>query len=415
MEKNFWLYTTGMAISFIGSGVQDIALPLFILDMTGSGAAMGTFMIITVVPRLLLYPVAGVMGDRVNRKWIMVSMDFGRGIVILVLAALAARALLSLYVLFFFQFGVSLMSTLFGPATIAMLPDIVNEEDLMRANSITESVSSFSYIVGPVLGGVIYGLGGVTLAFLVNSVSFLGSGMAELFIEYSQKTKKFEKITEVITDLREGITFIKIHKGLLILLVTGLVINVLVGPVLMVLIPYVLRVIIQFSPEQYGMLQTAFMVGALLGNVIIGSVLAKAKVEPLLTKGFIVQVTVMGVFVVLIFPHIIESLGYASWILFSAIFCTFIFLGASSAFVNTPINVGFQKLAPTEYRARVFSVSGVIIQGVVPLGYGIMGILLDIFPAHLIAAAMVILEFIVVFLFIFKYVKVVSSEFEQQS
>jgi MFS family permease len=413
MKKNFWLYTTGMVISFIGSGVQDIALPLFILDLTGSGTVMGTFMIVTVVPRLLLYPVAGVIGDRVNRKWIMVLMDFGRGIVIIILAALAARTLLSIPVLFAAQIAVSLMSTLFGPATIAMLPDIVKEEDLMRANSITESVSSFSYIIGPILGGVIYGLGGITLAFIVNGVSFFGSGAAELFIKYSQKTKKFEKVTDVITDLKEGITFIKIHKGLLILLVTGLAINVLVGPVLMVLIPYVLRVIIKFSSEQYGILQTAFMAGALLGNIIIGSVLAKTKVEPLLTRGFIAQVLVMGVFVVLISPHVIESLQYASWILFSAIFCTFICLGTASAFVNTPINVGFQKLAPTEYRARVFSVSGVIIQGVVPIGYGVMGILLDIFPVHLIAATMVALEFIVVFLFIFKYVKVVSSEFEQ--
>ena len=413
MKKNFWLYTTGMVISFIGSGVQDIALPLFILDLTGSGTVMGTFMIVTVVPRLLLYPVAGVIGDRVNRKWIMVFMDFGRGIVIVVLAALAARTLLSISVLFAAQIAVSLMSTLFGPATIAMLPDIVKEEDLMRANSITESVSSFSYIVGPILGGVIYGLGGITLAFLVNGVSFFGSGVAELFIEYHQKTKQFEKVTEVITDLKEGVTFIKIHKGLLLLLVTGLAINVLVGPVLMVLIPYVLRVIIKFSSEQYGMLQTAFMGGALLGNIIIGSVLAKTRVEPLLTRGFIVQVLVMGVFVVFISPHAIESLGYASWVLFFAIFCTFIFLGMSSALVNTPINVGLQKLAPTEYRARVFSVSGVIIQGVVPIGYGIMGILLDVFPAHLIAATMVIFEFIVVLLFIFKYVKVVSSEFEQ--
>lgn len=413
MKKNFWLYTTGMVISFIGSGVQDIALPLFILDVTGSGTVMGTFMIVTVVPRLLLYPVAGVIGDRVNRKWIMVLMDFGRGIVIIILAALAARTLLSIPVLFAAQIAVSLMSTLFGPATIAMLPDIVKEEDLMRANSITESVSNFSYIVGPILGGVIYGLGGITLAFIVNGVSFFGSGVAELFIEYSQKTKKFEKVTEVITDLKEGVTFIRVHKGLLLLLVTGLAINVLVGPVLMVLIPYVLRVIIKFSSEQYGILQTAFMAGALLGNIIIGSVLAKTKVEPLLTRGFIAQVLVMGVFVVLISPHVIESLQYASWILFSAIFCTFICLGTASAFVNTPINVGFQKLAPTEYRARVFSVSGVIIQGVVPIGYGVMGILLDIFPVHLIAATMVALEFIVVFLFIFKYVKVVSSEFEQ--
>lgn len=413
-ERNFWLYTTGMFISFMGSSVQDIALPLFILDLTGSGTAMGTFMIISTVPRLILYPVAGVVGDRVNRKWIMVSMDFGRGFIILLLALLAARNVLTIPALFTVQFVVSIMNALFGPATIAMLPDIVKEEDLMRANSITEIVTSFSYIAGPILGGIIYGLGGVQAAFLVNSISFLGSGAAELFIEYHQKTKKLEKVKEVVTDLREGIQFIRTHTGLLTLLAVGLAINFLVGPVLMVLIPYVLRVIIQFSSEQYGMLQTAFMGGVLIGNLIISTVLARTKIEKMLTRGFITQVVVLFVFVVLIFPESIETFGYAGWALFFAIFCTFIFMGMSSAFVNTPINVGIQKLAPTEYRARVFSVSGVIIQAIVPIGYGIMGILLDVVPAHVIAFTMVLLELLVVVLFIFKYVRVVSREFDRE-
>jgi len=167
-RKNFWLYTTGLFISFIGSGVQDIALPLFILDVTGSGTAMGTFMIISTIPRFILYPLAGVVGDRVNRKQIMVWMDFGRGSIILLLAVLAARNVLTIPILFAAQFFVSIMNALFGPATLAMLPDIVKGEDLMRANSIVEAVSNFSYIVGPVLGGVIYGLGGIRVAFLVN-------------------------------------------------------------------------------------------------------------------------------------------------------------------------------------------------------------------------------------------------------
>lgn len=71
-NRNFWLFAMGRFVSLVGSGVQDGALPLFILDLTGSGTIMGTFMIISMLPRLLLYPIAGVLGDRINRKWIMV-------------------------------------------------------------------------------------------------------------------------------------------------------------------------------------------------------------------------------------------------------------------------------------------------------------------------------------------------------
>ncbi len=414
-EKNFWLYTAGMLISFTGSGVQDIALPLFILDVTGSGTAMGTFMIIAAVPRLILYPVAGVVGDRVNRKQIMVSMDFGRGVLVLILALLATRSILTIPLLFAAQFFMSIMNALFSPATIAMLPDIVKEEDLMRANSITEVVTSFSYIAGPILGGIIYGIGGVRAAFLINGISFLGSGFSELFIVYYQKTRKLEKVTDVLTDLREGVSFVMNQRGLLILLAVGLSINFLVGPLLVVLVPYVLRVIIRFSSEQYGVLQTAFMAGVLIGNLIIGGILARAKIEKMLKRGFIVHTGIMVVFTALIFPELMEGLGYASWAMFSAIFCTFIFMGVSSAFVNTPINVGLQRLAPTEFRARVFSVSGVIIQAVVPLGYGITGFLLDMAPVQYVALVMVSCELAVVLLFIFKYIKEVSAEFELKS
>lgn len=410
--KNFWLYTTGLFISFIGSGVQDIALPLFILDVTGSGVAMGTFMIISTIPRFILYPLAGVVGDRVNRKQIMVWMDFGRGSIILFLAVLAARNVLTIPILFAAQFLVSIMNALFGPATLAMLPDIVKEEDLMRANSIVEAVSNFSYIVGPVLGGVLYGLGGIRVAFLVNGFSFLGSGVSELFITYHQKTKKFEKVQEVIEDLRGGITFIRTHRGLSTLLVFGLVINFLSGPVFVVLIPYVLRVVIKFSAEQYGMLQTSFVAGILIGNIIIGAVLAKSKVQPMVTRGFIVETGLKFVFVALIFPKFVETLGYASWAMFCVLFSVFILMGIFNAFVNTPIDVGFQKLTPTEVRARVFSVSGIISQGVVPIGYGIMGIALDRFPAHRVALAVTVVLLFVVLLYISKYLKEVCREFE---
>jgi len=413
-QRNFWLYAVGRLVSLIGTGVQDIAIPLFILDLTGSGTVMGTFMIITMAPRLILYPVAGVVGDRVNRKLIMVWTDFGRGAVILLLAFLAAQNYITISVLFVAQFVVSLMNALFGPATMAMLPDIVEEEDLTRANSIIGSINSLSMIVGPALGGIIYAVGGIKVAFLINGISFVGSGVSEFFIKYEQKTKKFEKVREVITDLREGLSFVKAHRGILTLLVFALMLNFLANPLFAVLVPYVMRVIIQFSAEQFGMLQTSFVTGILIGNIIIGTLLAKSKVEKLLNRGLLFETALIFVFVALIFPQVIEGLGYASWTLFFAIFCTFALMGMFNAFINTPIAVEFQKLVPTEFRARVFSVMEVITQGVVPIGLGIVGFLLDVAPAHVIALTLMVVELFVVLLFIFKYSKEVFKDFNNE-
>lgn len=413
--RNFWLYAAGRLVSLIGSGVQDVAIPLFILDLTGSGTMMGTFMIITVAPRLVLVPIAGVIGDRMNRKVIMVWMDFGRGAVILGLAMLAAQGLVTISVLFAAQLGVSLMNALFGPATAAMLPDIVEEEDLTRANSIRGSIDSFSYIVGPILGGVLYGFGGIQTVFLINGISFVGSGASEFFIRYEQKTRKLGKVKEVFYDLKEGFTFVRTQRGLLILLLFALLLNFLVNPLFSVLFPYVMRVVIQFSAEQYGMLQTSFVTGILIGNIIIGALLAKAKVETMFIKGLLVQSALMFLFVGLIFPQVVEALGYASWTFFSVLFCTFVMMGVFNAFVNTPMAVEIQKLAPTEFRARVFSVLEVASQGIIPIGFGIMGILIDVISPHIVALSVMVIEGSIVLLFVFKYSKDVFREFNNRN
>jgi DHA3 family macrolide efflux protein-like MFS transporter len=410
-QRNFWLYAVGRLMSLIGTGVQDIAVPLFILDITRSGTAMGTFMIISMVPRLVLIPLAGVVGDRVNRKLIMVWMDFGRGAVILFLAFLAAQNLVTIPILFIAQFAMSLMNALFGPATMAMLPDIVKEDDLTRANSVIGAVNSLSGILGPVMGGIIYGLGGIQIAFLINGISFVASGISELFIRYEQKTRKFEKVREVVQDLKGGIHFVGAHKGLLTLLVFALVTNFLMAPVFGVLVPYVLRIVINFSAEQYGMIQTSFVVGLLIGNIIIGTLLAKARIEKMLNGGLLIETVFMVFFVALIFPQVIETLGYASWALFSCMFVTFMFMGVFNAFVNTPLMVGMQKLTPTEFRARVFSVVEVVAQGVVPIGFGITGILLDLAPAHVISLFLFIFTLMVTVLFVFKYSREVAKDF----
>lgn len=411
--KNFWLYATGRLVSLIGTGVQDLAVPLFILDVTGSGTAMGIFMIIAMAPRLILYPLAGVVGDRVNRKYIMVSMDFGRGALILLLASLASRNMVTIPVLFAAQFAMSLMNALFGPATLAMLPDLVEEEDLTKANSTIQGITSISSIVGPVLGGIIYGLGGIQTAFLINGISFVVSGISEFFIHYKQVTKKLEKVQEVLTDLKEGFFFIKEHKGLLTLLVFALVLNFLMGPFIYVLIPYVMREVIGFSSEQYGLLLTSFTAGILIGNVVIGTIFAKSRIKPMLCNGLLLQIGVTFVFVGLLFPQALSHVGYASWTLFCILFGTFMVIGIFNAFANTPLLVEIQKLTPPEFMARVFSVMETTTMGVVPIGFGITGILLDVAPAHYIALAVTVVSLIVALLFVVKYSRIVFKDFVQ--
>ena len=107
-NKNFNLYLFGKFISLIGSGIQNIALPLYVIKMTESGKIMGLFSVITMIPVLILTPFSGVIGDRLNRKAIMISMDFFRGLLILIMSSLSFNGFMNIYIILFFQIFISM-------------------------------------------------------------------------------------------------------------------------------------------------------------------------------------------------------------------------------------------------------------------------------------------------------------------
>lgn len=83
VNKNLGLLMAGRAVSDMGSSIQMIVMPLYLLDMGGSGSTIGLFSFLYLLPILLIYPFGGVIGDRLNRKKITVSADLFSGIIVL--------------------------------------------------------------------------------------------------------------------------------------------------------------------------------------------------------------------------------------------------------------------------------------------------------------------------------------------
>lgn len=401
MKKNFWLFTLGRLVSLIGSGIQQIALPLFILDLTGSGTIMGTFALVSMLPRIAFAPIAGVLGDRFNRKRIMVNLDFLRGGLILILAGGASLGFLKLWVLFVGQFLISTMDIFFDPATQAMLPDLVNREELARANAIINGVNSLSYIVGPALGGILYGFFGITAVFLANGISFVASAVSELFIEYTYK-RKASKLTvkTAVKEILEGVRFFREIPGLLFILLFAMISNFLIAPIFSVVFPYFARQVAGFSSQQYGFLQSAWVIGILLGNLLLGAFLYKKDMYSLFSTGLIVETLFFAIFSTVAFETLITYFGKGTWTYFLVLAAIFTVLGLFNAMVNTPLMTLFQKKTPTEIRSRAFSVMSMLSQLVVPLGSVIFGFALDSVHVQWIIFCAMIVNTVVTILFL---------------
>jgi MFS family permease len=365
-------------VSDTGTSIQMMVMPLYIIDAGGSAATIGLFSFASLVPALLVYPFAGVFGDRMNRKAIMVGTDFVSGGVILGLALISHFHYMNLTLLLGGQVIVSLLNGMFDPATRGMLPQIVAKEELTRANSKVVSLRGLSVLLGPVIGATLYGSFGITVLFLINGLSFLMSGISEMLIRYQHaKKKSAEGAAGIAADLYEGIQFIRNNSVIRKLCLFFLVMYTLIQPILAVVLPLFFKTRLGYSDTQYGYLQSMSILGMLLGSVFIGLVYGKDSnvLKPLKAGGSLLIFSML-VFSLLMFPHTLGLLGNASFsyfVLLSIVLCLF---SAANMFIHVPIQSFIQKRTPNEYMSRVFSIVGMITRGGMPFGALIYGMIL---------------------------------------
>lgn len=405
-KRNLSLYLIGRFISLIGTGIQQIALPLYILDLTHSGIMMGMFSMLCLVPNLITSPFAGILGDRKNRRNLMVVTDFGRGIIICILGLLAMSGTLNIYILFISQILISIMDSIFGGASVALLPELLCEDELMKAMSIRGALDAVSMIIGPALGGIIYGLFGIKVVFYLNGISFFISGICSMGIKYVAKVYDKGKITlgSFFSENKEVLVLIKESKGLMQLFAFAMITNFLMSPLFDIVIPYVMKKGIGFTSQQYGYIITAFMVGILIGNLVLGLFSSKFKTKTIMNSGFILEMIMFFALTIAVFPQIVNKLGGHSWTLFIILSFICLSIGIFNAAVNTPLNTNLQKMVSNEMRSRFFSLLGVFSQGAVPLGAIIYGILLDKFHYFNIMIVITILSSAITIYFIIKAV-----------
>ena len=159
-------------VSQIGDKLYLLALALWVLDTTGSAAKMGLVVFASLFPLVLVGLVAGACVDRWDRKKIIVGADILRGLIILVLAAAFYLDRLTFSGVLAAQVLLAVNSAFFNPTIPAVIPLLVRESDLSKANSRFQFISGVSNILGPVLGGVAVAAVGTGPALVINAASF---------------------------------------------------------------------------------------------------------------------------------------------------------------------------------------------------------------------------------------------------
>jgi MFS family permease len=216
--RNLWL---GQVVSQMGDWFDTIALYTIILNLTGSGRNVGLLMVARFVPSFIFGPISGVLADRFSRRSIMILSDLLRAVVVLgFLFVRRADQLWIIYVLTVLQL---IFSTFFEPARTAALPSIVSDRELLPANAISSVTWSAMLTIGAVIGGVVAGVFGTNVAFVLDSLSYILSAIFIASIRFPkrpvrEKTKLSIGKALGITQTIEGARYVKHRPRVLALL-----------------------------------------------------------------------------------------------------------------------------------------------------------------------------------------------------
>jgi MFS family permease len=173
-QRNFSLLWFGGLISMIGDWMLLIALPIYVYQLSGSALATSITVMTRIIPRLLLGSIAGVFVDRWDRKQTMIISNLLLAINLLPL--LLVQSVEWLWLIYLVSFIQSVISQFFGPAENAFLVRVVEERELVAANSLNSLNNNLARVIGPSLGGVVLILFDLSGIALIDAATFVIAG-----------------------------------------------------------------------------------------------------------------------------------------------------------------------------------------------------------------------------------------------
>lgn len=360
-QRRIGLLLSSQTVSMFGSMVSGFAVVWYITLRTGSGLWVTYATLANTIPSVIISLWAGVWADRYNRKYLAMLADFGIALVTLLMAILFAVGIRDLWLLLLLLAARSAGNGIQSPSVNALIADIVPEGHLSRINGIYNTLSSFSQLMAPAMGGVILANFDLRFAFGLDVVTaIIGISMMSLIKLQQRKDTRVQ--ASVLTEMLAGLHYIKMKPMILGLMVAYFIFFILLAPA-SVLSPV-------FVERAYGnnvMFLTWSEVAWSLGTVIGGVLVALKKV----IKDKIGAIA----FVMIICGIVFGLIGFAPTIWW---YCVIMALGGLAfPLLPTADTTLIQENVENNYMGRVFSVFGIFVGATTPIGTLFFGPLAD--------------------------------------
>ena len=364
-NRNFVLLWVGQAISFFGDRIHQVALAGIVASRgPGSEIEVGFTFAATAIPNVVLGPLAGALVDRWDRKRTMVGSDIVRAALVL---AVPFAIEISIFLVYFIAFALATVSLLFRPAKTAVLPLVVDEDELVTANSASTVSETGADLIGyPLAGLIVAALSGIIgTAFVLDAGTYVISailiGLMVVPHDPEQDTGPM-RLRAVWDDIVDGWQFLRRQTELFANTLVSMVAQLVVGAEVVVSILYAQHVLKPGSDEYlqvYGFLMASVGLGSVVGGVLIGAVAARFRKGPMIIAGYAgIGMAMMAV-------------GFVSDTLMALVL--YFVIGAMNMLFLIPSITLFQERTPQRLMGRVVSTRQSLVFGSIATAMALSG------------------------------------------
>jgi MFS family permease len=361
-HRNYRLFFGGQTVSLVGTWITRVATSWLVYRLTGSELLLGVVAFASQIPLLVLAPFGGVLGDRWDRRRILVVTQVLSALQSFALAALVFTDRITVPYLIGLQVVQGIINAFDTPARQAFVVEMVEEpEDLPNAIALNSSMFNASRIIGPTIAGILIAAVGEAWCFLFDGISYvavIASLLAMRFVRSEQPRKQ----SHLIDELRVGFRYVAGFAPVAAILLQVTLISVL-GMPYAVLMPVIAAKVLHGGPHTLGLLMTASGAGALAGTIYLAA-----------------RHTVLGLGKVIVAATVALSAGLIAFSFSNTLIVSMAvlpFVGAGMMLQSAAANTNLQTVVDQNLRGRVMAFYTMAVLGTQPIGSLLAGALAE--------------------------------------
>jgi DHA3 family tetracycline resistance protein-like MFS transporter len=366
-NRDFALLVGGSVVSLLGDGFFFVALTWQVYTISNVPTALSLVGAAGTLPSVVFLLIGGTFSDRYDRRHLMIGADLLRGAALAVMAGLSASGAIELWHVAVLMGVVGIGGAFFNPASSAIVPDLVPDEQLGAANALSGMYRPLMIrMIGPALAGIVVAAAGPAPAFAIDGASFLASALAVSAIRARPPSSRVTDrgVRATVVQIGEGLRFALANPWIWATLVSAMLsLLVFIGPV-EVLVPYLVKNRLELGPEALGAIFATGGLGSVAMAVAIGFLgLPRRRITVMYVawSGGVAVIALYGLMTELWQGLAIAFALQASFQLGQVIWTTLL-----------------QQLVPRHLLGRISSLDWLVSTGLVPVSFALTGPVSDV-------------------------------------